>query len=212
MSSVSSVSDASTGSAAPTPSVLSSTDFLEILISEFQNQDPTSPTDPTQFASQLVEFANLGQLENIDTAVQQPASSGLMQAASAFIGRAVVAPGNQIGVLNGKATSITWTAPAGDTYTAEVLNSAGQQIDSVKLGAQDSGALNTFTWSPPSGAADGTYSVNIVNSKGAAVSGTSETGIVQEVALTSTGVSLDLGNLQIAENQVESVAQPPNSN
>lgn len=212
MSSVSNVSTGSSASAAPKPSLLTATDFLQILISEFQHQDPTSPSDPTQFATQLVDFANLGQLENIDSAVQQPASAGLMQAAGAYIGREVVTPGSQIGVLNGKSTSITWTAPSGDSYTAEVLDSAGQPVDRVTLGAQNNGAVNTFTWNPPRGTADGSYTVSIVNSKGVAVSGTLEAGIVQKVALTSAGVALDLGNLQIAENQVESVAQAQSSN
>lgn len=197
---------------APTPSLLSSTNFLQILVAEFKGQDPTSPTDPTQFASQLVQFANLGQLENIDKAVQQPAAAGLMQAASAYIGREVVAPGNQIGVLNGKATAIAWTAPNTDTYTAQIINSAGAQVDAVTLNAQNAGSLNSFTWSPPSSAGDGTYTVNIVDSKGAAVGGTLEQGIVQKVALTGAGVTLDLGNLQIAESQVESVAQPQSAN
>ena len=212
---MSTVPSATTTSGTTSPAssnLLSSTDFLQILVAEFKGQDPTSPTDPTQFASQLVQFANLGQLQSIDNAVQPQASTTLMQAASAFIGREVVTPGNTIGVLSGKATSITWTPANTDTYSAQIINSAGQQVDSVTLCAQNAGALNTFTWSPPSGNGDGQYTVNIVDSKGATVSGTLEQGIVQSVAMTSAGVTVDLGNLQIAESQIESVAQPQTSN
>jgi flagellar basal-body rod modification protein FlgD len=200
-------------SAAPstTTPTLTSTDFLQILVAEFKNQDPTTPTDPTQFASQLVQFANLGQLQNIDSAVQQPPASGLMQAASAFIGREVVTPGNALGVLNGKSTSISYTPSVTDSYTARVFNSAGVQVDTVALGAQNAGTVGTFTWSPPSGNPDGGYTVNIVNSQGAAVSGLVEQGVVQSVSLTSTGVALDLGNLVIGQNQVESVSLPPSN-
>jgi flagellar basal-body rod modification protein FlgD len=206
-------SAAPASSAAPstqTPT-LTSTDFLKILVAEFKNQDPTTPTDPTQFASQLVQFANLGQLQNIDSAVQQPPASGLMQAASAFIGREVVTPGNALGVLNGKSTSISFTPSVTDSYTAQVFNSAGVQVDTVALGAQNAGTVGTFKWSPPSGNPDGGYTVNIVNSQGAAVSGLVEQGVVQSVSLTSTGVALDLGNLVIGQNQVESVALPPSN-
>jgi len=184
---------------------------LQILVAEFQNQDPTTPTDPTQFASQLVQFANLGQLQSIDNAVTQAPSSGLMQAASAFIGREVVTPGNAIGVLNGKATSISFAPAATDSYTAEVFNSSGVQVDTVALGSQSAGTVDTFTWSPPSGNPDGAYSVAIVNSQGAPVSGLVEQGIVQSVALTSAGVALNLGNLVVAQNQISSVGEAPSN-
>jgi flagellar basal-body rod modification protein FlgD len=206
-----------TSSAANTPStgstnnavssaLLSSTDFLQILLAEFQNQDPTSPTDPTQFATQLVQFANLGQLENIDQAVQPNNSSDLMQAASAFLGREVVTPGNAVGVANNKATSITFAVPASDSYTALVYNASGQQVDSVSLGGQTAGALQTFTWKPSSAQPDGQYSVAIVNSTGAPVNGLVEQGVVQSVAMTSGTVELNLGNLIIGTNQVTSVS------
>ena len=48
------------------PRRLTASDFLQILVAEFQNQDPTSPTDPTQYASQMVQFSNLGQLQSIN--------------------------------------------------------------------------------------------------------------------------------------------------
>ena len=52
---MSSILDATTSAAAPTntdpaaavPPAMTSADFLQILVAEFQNQDPTSPTDPT---------------------------------------------------------------------------------------------------------------------------------------------------------------------
>jgi flagellar basal-body rod modification protein FlgD len=208
MTTVSTAASTASNASIAQPQTLTSTDFLKILVAEFQGQDPTSPTDPTQFASQLVQFANLGQLENIDSAVQQPASSGLMQAASAFIGREVVTPGNQIGLRNGKATAISWTPAATDSYTAQVFNAAGQQVDTVALGSQSGGTLETFNWNPPSGTASGQYTVNIVNSQGVATGGLLEQGVVQSVALTSAGIALDLGNLVVSEGQVTSVAQP----
>jgi flagellar basal-body rod modification protein FlgD len=174
----------------PQPQALTSLDFLKILVAEFQNQDPTSPTDPTQFASQMVQFANLGQLENIDTAVQKPATQDLMQAASAFIGREVVTP------------------VSSDSYRALVFNAPGQLVDNVALGDLKAGALQTFSWEPPSAAGDGTYQVSIINSNNVALGGLLEQGVVRSVSLTGGGASLDLGNLVVSESQVTSVAQP----
>ena len=201
-------SSASTSSNSLNSQILSTGDFLQILVAEFQNQDPTQPTDPTQFASQLVQFANLGQLQQIDSAVQQSPQSSLMQAASAFIGRQVVTPGNGVGVTGGKATSIVYAPSATDNYTATVTDASGSQVASVDLGQLPAGTLQTFSWQPPSSVADGLYNVEIVNSSKAPLSGLLEEGTVQSVSMSSNGVTLDLGNLTVPESQVASVAQP----
>jgi flagellar basal-body rod modification protein FlgD len=216
---MSALTDSVTSAAAPTNTnpaaavapALTSSDFLQILVAEFQNQDPTSPTDPTQYASQMVEFSNLGQLQSINQDLQNSDTpqTGLMQAASAYIGRQVVAAGNTIGVQNGTATSIEYAPTATDSYTANVYNASGQQVDSVALGQLSSGTLQNFTWSPSSSQPAGLYTVQIVNSKNVALSGLLEQGTVSSVAMASNGsVSLNIGNLVIPETQVASVAQP----
>jgi flagellar basal-body rod modification protein FlgD len=186
----------------------SAADFLQILVAEFQNQDPTQPTDPTQFASQLVQFANLAQLQNIDTAVQPAPTSSLMQAASAFIGREVSSPGQAIGVQGGNATSIVYSPTSSDSYTAYILNSAGREVASVSLGRQKNGTTQTFTWKPSSSIPDGQYTVDIVNSKGAALAGLLEEGVVQSVSLASSGaIALNLGNLTLSDSQISSISK-----
>jgi flagellar basal-body rod modification protein FlgD len=209
MTTVSSTSTASAASDSGWSSELpTAADFLQILVAEFQSQDPTQPTDPTEFASQLVQFANLGQLQQIDSAVQQSPSSSLMQAAAAFIGREVMAPGQSIGVENGKATGIAYTPAGTGPYTAEVFNSTGQQVASVALGNQPSGTVQTFTWQPSSSNPDGQYSVSIINSEGTALGGLVEEGTVQSVSLSSAGgIMLDLGNLVLSDSQINSISE-----
>lgn len=197
----------SSNSASLTSSILSSADFLKILLAEFQNQDPTQPTDPTRFASQLVQFANLGQLQQINGAVQQSPETSLMQAASAYIGRQVVAPGSMVGVQNGKATSIVYAPSAPGSYTALVSNASGKLMDSVSLGSLPGGTLQTFSWQPPSSVSDGLYQVQIVNGKNIPMSGLLEQGTVNSVSMSSSGVALDLGNLVIPQSNVTSVQQ-----
>ena len=220
---MSAITDSTTSAAAPTntnsavaiPNMLTSNDFLQILVAEFQNQDPTSPTDPTQYASQMVEFSNLGELQNIDQTLQndQTPQTGLMQAASAYIGRQVVAPGNAVGVQGGKATAIEFAPLSTDTYTANVYDSNGNQVDSVSLGQLSGSTLQNFTWKPSSSIQPGLYSVRIVNSQNVALSGLLEQGVVNSVSMASNGsVALNLGNLVIPASQVASVAQPGASN
>jgi len=45
---------------------ISSNDFLTLLVTEMQNQDPTTATDPNEYINQLVEVNSLEQLVSIN--------------------------------------------------------------------------------------------------------------------------------------------------
>lgn len=44
--------------------------FMQLLITQLQNQDPTSPMDPSTFVSQLVQVNSLDQLTQINQLLQ----------------------------------------------------------------------------------------------------------------------------------------------
>ena len=48
-------------------STIIANDFLTLLVTELKNQDPTQPSDPTQYIQQLVGVNSLEQLININT-------------------------------------------------------------------------------------------------------------------------------------------------
>ena len=57
---------------------ITSTDFLTLLVSELKNQDPTQPTDPNAYISQLVGVNSLQQLISINsglTSIETPAAT-----------------------------------------------------------------------------------------------------------------------------------------
>jgi flagellar basal-body rod modification protein FlgD len=39
--------------------------FLQLLVAQLKNQDPTTPSDPTQFVGQLAQFSELEQVVGI---------------------------------------------------------------------------------------------------------------------------------------------------
>lgn len=53
--------------------------FLQLLITQLQNQNPLEPQDPTQFVAELAQFSSLDMLGQINTSVQ---SLGTQLAAS----------------------------------------------------------------------------------------------------------------------------------
>jgi flagellar basal-body rod modification protein FlgD len=74
-------------------------DFLNLLITQLQNQDPLNPTDSTEFTAQLAQFSSLEQLSNVNENLMElknfQASINNSQAVS-LIGKTITANGNSI--------------------------------------------------------------------------------------------------------------------
>ncbi len=56
--------------------------FLQLLVAQIKNQDPTQPMDSTAFLSQLAQFSQLEQLVGIRQDIEKPSSTTTTPAAS----------------------------------------------------------------------------------------------------------------------------------
>lgn len=54
----------------PTDKLTNETTFLNLLVTQIQNQDPLNPADSTQFVGQLVQFSQLEQLLGINQGIK----------------------------------------------------------------------------------------------------------------------------------------------
>jgi flagellar basal-body rod modification protein FlgD len=61
--------DATTASSAPAGSTITANDFLTLLVAEMKNQDPTQPTDPNAYITQMVGVNSLQQLISINSGI-----------------------------------------------------------------------------------------------------------------------------------------------
>ena len=79
--------------------------FLNLLITQLQNQDPLNPTDSTEFTAQLAQFSSLEQLGNVNDNLKQlqnfQASINNSQAVS-LIGKEITASGNSLNYVDGQ--------------------------------------------------------------------------------------------------------------
>lgn len=141
-------------------------EFLELMIAQLKNQDPTKPLQSGEFLSQMAQFSTVSGIQDLQTSFQQLAGSMYSNQAlqaSALVGRTVLVPSDK-GVLpaNG-AMSGTVDLPAGTSDVAvEVYDAAGQLVRSIPLGPQAAG-LVSFNWdgsaTDGSIAGPGTYTV-----------------------------------------------------
>ena len=83
--------------------VLNKDDFLNLLITQLQNQDPLNPTDSVEFTAQLAQFSSLEQLANVNDNLLElknfQASINNSQAV-ALIGKTITAHGNFVRLSN----------------------------------------------------------------------------------------------------------------
>ncbi|HEY8006801.1 MAG TPA: flagellar hook assembly protein FlgD [Methylocella sp.] len=88
---------ASPASTAATPApTVNYNQFLQLLVAELQHQDPTSPTDPTQYMSQLASFSTVEQQVQTNSTLDALLSAQ----ASTMIGKSVTsADGKTSGIV-----------------------------------------------------------------------------------------------------------------
>jgi flagellar basal-body rod modification protein FlgD len=79
-------SDSSTNDAA----TISSNDFLTLLVTEMQNQDPTATTDPNEYINQLVNVNSLEQLISINQTLSSALGSSSSTSSSSDESRTAV--------------------------------------------------------------------------------------------------------------------------
>src|SRR5579871_749565 len=83
--------------------------FLQIITAQLTDQDPLSPTDPTQFVTQLEGMSEVSSLQSLQSSMQ---SSSLMSGSS-LIGQSVLVPTSTANLATGGSIAGAVTAPAG---------------------------------------------------------------------------------------------------
>jgi flagellar basal-body rod modification protein FlgD len=68
---------------------LTTADFMQMLIAELQNQDPTQPMSNQDLLSQLSTMSQLQSTQDLDTALQSNTNNQQLATASSFIGKAI---------------------------------------------------------------------------------------------------------------------------
>jgi flagellar basal-body rod modification protein FlgD len=190
-------------------------EFLSLLTTQLQNQDPLSPMDTNQFTQQLVEFASVEQQINMNTNLQTLVT--LQQTAQdtqalAFVGQTVTVNGATAALASGGQAQWTFnpTSPATATFT--VTNSTGQtvftQAGTVQPGSQQ------FTWNgvgtdgqqnPPG---NYTLAITATDTSGQSVAvPTTITGVVSSVDVSKNPPLLNVGGQNFTVNQIVNVAQ-----
>jgi flagellar basal-body rod modification protein FlgD len=78
--------------------------FLNLLVAQMKNQDPTAPMDSTDYVAQLATFSQVEQTIQTNTKLDQLLQSSMLSQAGSFIGRELTSAD---GSLTGTVTEVT---------------------------------------------------------------------------------------------------------
>jgi len=144
-------------------------DFLNLLITQLQHQDPLNPTDSVEFTAQLAQFSSLEQLGNVNDNLIQlqyfQASINNSQAIS-LIGKDITAKGNTIRLSGGNPVGCDFKLKEdAAVVVVNVYNKTGEFVKSFESKQLTSGQ-HTLYWDGTdqqgNRAADGTYTFEIL--------------------------------------------------
>jgi flagellar basal-body rod modification protein FlgD len=125
--------------AAPAQGTLGKDDFLKLMISQLKYQDPMSPMDGTQFASQLAQFSSLEQLSNLNTNVENSINANYVLTQSinntmsaTLIGKDVKLNGSNVQYANQENIQLGYNLPS-DAVSAQlnVYDSNGNIVKTI---------------------------------------------------------------------------------
>lgn len=149
--------------------LLGKEDFLHLLVTQLQAQDPLNPMESTDFTAQLAQFSSLEQLQNVNSNMEYlllfESSINNAQAVS-FIGKEIKAIGNSVEVHNDVVDTMNFELlDDAQAVYINVYDKPGNLVRSIQSGQMDAGP-QTFSWDGRNDSgntvADGIYTYEVL--------------------------------------------------
>ena len=197
--------DATAGALAKS-STLGMGDFLKLMTTQLQTQDPFNPMDNTQMAAQLAQFSSVAGISEMNTSLKTLSgnlSGSRLGDAANLVGRNALVAGSTVTPLRDGSYAAQATLPSAISGgTVSLIDASGAVVHTMTLGAQGAGDV-PIAWDGKDGS--GTYAaggplrlvVSAKDASGAAVASTLATwaviGGVQSPASGATKLVTPLG-------------------
>ncbi|MBL0714384.1 MAG: flagellar hook assembly protein FlgD [Desulfosarcina sp.] len=139
---------AAAGDQTSKPGELGRDDFLNLLVTQLQHQDPLSPMDSADFTAQLAQFSSLEQLSNMSGQLKELVQSQTVftnSQAVGYIGHTVLSGGNAF-AHDGSAPatlSMDLKEPAQNVFMS-VYDPTGAFVASFETGSMPAGRQTTM--------------------------------------------------------------------
>ena len=125
-------------------------DFLKLMTTQLQNQDPFAPMENGDFIAQMAQFSTVSGIGDVNESLSELAGEyekARIATAASLLGHSVLLPGNIVGPdENGEIHGVL-DLPQASSYTTINFSDpvTGELVHSQAIGAIPSG-LNGFSW------------------------------------------------------------------
>ena len=119
--------------------------FLELMITQMNNQNPLSPQDNSEFVAQLAQFSSVEGLERLNTSFNNFASNNALQASS-LVGRSVTVESEKSTLTKGGIVAGSVDLPYSATdMKIRIFDSTGDLVQTIPVGNVPQGEA-VFRW------------------------------------------------------------------
>ena len=124
-------------------------DFLKLMTTQLNNQDPMKPMDSGEFFNQITQFssvAGIQDLQNTFSKVADAMLSGQALQASSLVGRSVMLESSTAYLENGTQVTgaVDLSSPV-DDVRVYIYSRSGELVKTIDLGRQSQG-MKEFSW------------------------------------------------------------------
>lgn len=182
-------------------SALGQDDFMQLMLAQFQNQDPFSPMDNGEFLGQMAQFSTVNGIGEMQTSLEDmlySLQSNQVLEASALVGKSVLVEASGTTIAAGEGIAGTVELPvSSQSVQLEFVNAAGSVVGRLQLGEQPAGEAE-FSWDGTTldggQAPAGEYQIQATFFNGDAneAAATSVRAAVESVSFSSGGVGAEL--------------------
>lgn len=123
--------------------------FLKLMITQMQNQDPSKPMENGEFLSQIAQFGTVSGIQDLQNSLSTLSSaliSNQALQASSLVGRSILVESNALSVTPGVDSKamidLTVSSP---NVNVDILDSSNQVIKTIALGSNAKGLID-FKW------------------------------------------------------------------
>ncbi len=126
-------------------------DFLQLITTQMQDQNPLQPSDPTQFLTQLEQMSEVSSMQSMQnslSSLQTSLQSQQMANGTALIGQTVLAPTDTatLDTSGGSINGALQTPSGATTMSVTIKDSGGALINTINVKVPSQGGLANFTW------------------------------------------------------------------
>ena len=186
--------------------------FLNLLLTQLKNQDPSSPMDANTFTSELVQFSSVEQQittnSSLTQLIQATQGSEVIQA-TGVVGKHVTVTSAQIPLQDGSG-SLGFTTASAEPVAIKITNASGVDVRDASL-TSVAGA-NNWAWDGKDNNGnqlpDGAYTVAVTGNPAGGTAGAvpfTVTGTATGVVNSNGAVSLQMGAVSVDFSKVASV-------